>query len=247
MAIPLFRRTAPDPDHITVRHGDASFDVRVTRHARARRYSLRLSSKTNEIILTLPPRGSLRAAADFATSQGGWIATRIRRVSARTPFADGSMIPLRGVAHRVIHRPAPRGIVTDAVDAQGEPIIAVYGETAHVARRLRDFLIRQAKRDLDLAVERHARALGVSARRVSVKDTVSRWGSCSASGNLSFSWRLIMAPPFVLHYLAAHEVAHLKEMNHSHRYWRIVAGLDPRWREAERWLSHEGAKLHLFG
>ncbi|MBN9063189.1 MAG: metal-dependent hydrolase [Rhizobiales bacterium 65-9] len=247
MAIPLFRRAAPDPDRITITHGGDSFPVRVTRHARARRYSLRLSSKTNEVILTLPPRGSLHAATDFAVSQGAWIAARIRRIATRTPFAHGAIIPLRGIDHRVIHRPAPRGVVTEATDAAGAPTIAVYGDAPHVARRLRDFLTRQAKRDLLLAVEIHARTLGVTPSRISVKDTVSRWGSCSASGNLSFSWRLIMAPSFVLHYLAAHEVAHLKEMNHSTRFWRIVASLDPRWREAERWLSHEGSKLHLYG
>lgn len=247
MAIPLFRRSAPDPDHITVRHGDDSFAVRVTRHVRARRYSLRLSSKTDEVILTLPPRGSLRAATSFAESQGGWIATRIKRVSQRIPFADGAYIPLRGIEHRIIHRPAPRGVVTPAIDQHGEPILAVYGQAAHVARRVRDFMVAQAKREFDTAVQRHASALGVAARGISVKDTVSRWGSCSAAGRLSFSWRLIMAPPFVLEYLAAHEVAHLREMNHSARYWRIVAGLDPRWREAERWLTNSGARLHLYG
>lgn len=247
MAIPLFRRAAPDPDHITIRHGDDSYNVRVTRHARARRYSLRLSSRTSEVILTLPARGSLRAAATFAESQGGWIASRVQRVALKTPFAHGALIPLRGVAHRIVHRPDARGVTTVGVDAFGQPILIAHGDEAHLARRIRDYLVKQARGDLDLAVEKHARALGAAPTRISVKDTVSRWGSCSASGRLSFSWRLIMAPPFVLDYLAAHEVAHLREMNHSKRYWRIVAGLDPRWREAERWLSHEGSRLHLYG
>ncbi|WP_342360085.1 SprT family zinc-dependent metalloprotease [Terrarubrum flagellatum] len=247
MVIPVLRRATPDPDRIKIWHGGDAFEVRVTRHARARRYSLRLSNKTDEVILTLPPRGSLRAATSFAESQGDWIATRVRRAATRIPFADGSFIPLRGVDYRIIHRPAPRGVVTPATDASGEPTLAVYGETAHVARRVRDYLIKQARIDLERAVEKHARALELTPKRISVKDTVSRWGSCSSTGRLSFSWRLIMAPPFVLEYLAAHEVAHLKEMNHSTRYWRIVDKLDPRWREAERWLSHGGSQLHRYG
>jgi predicted metal-dependent hydrolase len=245
--IRLFERARPDPDRITVEHAGDAFPVRITRHARARRYSLRVASRTAEIILTLPARGSLKAAIAFAESQGGWIAARIQRAPERTPFAAGAHIPLRGVTHRILHRQGPRGVATAAIAPDGEPILAVHGDAAHLPRRVRDFLIREARRDLDAAVQRHAAALGLSPRKITVKDTVSRWGSCSSAGRLSFSWRLIFAPPFVLDYLAAHEVAHLREMNHSTRFWRIVAGLDPRWREAERWLSRQGGELHRYG
>ncbi len=245
--IPLLRRAAPDPEFVTVAHGGETFSLRVTRHQRARRYSLRFSARTHEIILTLPARGSLRAAATFAQSQAGWIAARVQRAPERIPFADGAAIPVRGELTRIVHQPAPRGVATLARDESGAPVLLIRGEAAHVARRVRDFLAREARRDLDLAVQKHARALGIAARKIAVKDTVSRWGSCSSAGRLSFSWRLIMAPPFVLDYLAAHETAHLQQMNHSQRFWRIVASLDPRWREAERWLSHEGAALHRYG
>jgi predicted metal-dependent hydrolase len=114
-------------------------------------------------------------------------------------------------------------------------------------RRVRDFLEREAKRDLQAAVARHTAALGIPARRITVRDTRSRWGSCSAKGYLNFSWRLILAPPFVLDYLAAHEVAHLKEMNHSPRFWREVHALCPRTEEAERWLKRHGTDLHRYG
>ena len=142
---------------------------------------------------------------------------------------------------------AIRGVTSATLDPYGEPVIAVTGEPAHVARRVREFLEREARRDLAEAVIRHTAALGVPARRLTVRDTTSRWGSCSAKGCLSFSWRLILAPPFVLDYLAAHEVAHLKEMNHSHRFWRIVHGLCERTEEAERWLKRHGSELHKFG
>jgi len=105
----------------------------------------------------------------------------------------------------------------------------------------------EAKRDLAAAVKRHTDALGIPARSITVRDTRSRWGSCSAQGSLNFSWRLVLAPPFVLDYLAAHEVAHLKEMNHSPQFWRVAHALCPRLEEAERWLKRNGADLHRYG
>lgn len=246
MLIPLLRRE-PDPEHIEVVHEGARYQVAVKRHPQARRFTLRVSATGGDVVLTLPPRGRLGPARAFAESHGGWIATRVAKLPERISFAPGSVVPLRGIAHRIVHRAAPRGLVTPAVDGLGQPILAVYGDAAHAQRRVRDYLQREARRDLDGIVENLTRQLGVPARRITIKDTKSRWGSCSSAGRLNFSWRLIMAPPFVLHYLAAHEVAHLREMNHSVRFWRIVAQLDPRWREAERWLSQHGTALHRYG
>ncbi|MGL4325447.1 MAG: M48 family metallopeptidase [Beijerinckiaceae bacterium] len=248
MLIPLLRRAVePDPDHIEVLHDGARYRVAVKRHPMARRFTLRVSATGGDVVLTLPPRGRLGPARAFAESHGGWIATRINRLPGRIAFESGASVPVRGVLHRIVHRDAPRGLVTPGYDGHGEPILAVYGQRAHLERRVRDYLQREARRDLDGAVEKLTVQLGVPARRITIKDTKSRWGSCSSAGRLNFSWRLVMAPAFVLHYLAAHEVAHLREMNHSVRFWRIVAQLDPRWREAERWLAKHGTDLHRYG
>ena len=126
-------------------------------------------------------------------------------------------------------------------------MLAVTCDTPHVARRVREFLEREARKDLARAVRKYTTALGVTAKRIAVRDTKTRWGSCSAKGCLSFSWRLILAPHYVLDYLAAHEVAHLKEMNHSHRFWRELHRLCPRTEEAERWLKRHGTELHRYG
>ena len=134
-----------------------------------------------------------------------------------------------------------------ARDSAGAPIIAVAGEATHVARRVRDFLEAEAKKDFALAVKKHTAQLGQPAKRITVRDTKSRWGSCSANGALNFSWRLIMAPPFVLDYLAAHEVAHLRELNHSNRFWKLTYQLCPRTDEAETWLKTYGSALHRIG
>ena len=126
-------------------------------------------------------------------------------------------------------------------------MIVVGGAAEHCARRLTDFLKREARADFEAAVARHAARLGVSIARVQVKDTTSRWGSCSSSGALAFSWRLILAPPSVLDYLAAHEVAHRREMNHGAAFWRHTRMLAPHTDEAEAWLKANGAGLHRYG
>ncbi|MDJ1158816.1 SprT family zinc-dependent metalloprotease [Chelatococcus sp. SYSU_G07232] len=247
MRVSLFRRAAPDPDHISVVHGGELFRVAVRRRAAARRFTLRVSNATGEIVLTLPVGGDLKAATRFVEAHGAWIAARLQRLPERILLRPGDTVPLRGVPHRILHRVGERGPVAAGTDGEGRAVIAVSGEAPHVPRRVRDFLRREAERDLAEAVARHTAALGRRGRAITVRDTTSRWGSCTASGRLNFSWRLILAPPFVLDYLAAHEVAHLAEMNHSHRFWRVVHGLCPRTQEAERWLKRHGAELHRYG
>jgi predicted metal-dependent hydrolase len=247
MRISLFKRAVPDPEHIAVRHGAEIFRVSVRRRAGARRFTLRVSNATGEAVLTLPERGDFAAAQRFAEAHGGWLAARLKRLPDRVAFTPGSVVPLRGVAHRVVHWSSLRGLPEATTDADGQPIIAVTGETPHVPRRILDFLKREAARDLGEAVNRYTQALGVPAKSIAIRDTRSRWGSCSAQGRLNFSWRLILAPPYVLDYLAAHEVAHLKEMNHSERFWRLTGRLCPRTDEAEAWLKRHGSSLHRYG
>ncbi len=116
-----------------------------------------------------------------------------------------------------------------------------------MSRRVRDFLKKEAKRDLEAASKRAAQALGANLKRVSIRDQSSRWGSCSTTGVLSYSWRLILAPPYVLDYLAAHEAAHLIEMNHSRAFWRQVERICPDFKRAKAWLDAHGADLHRYG
>ncbi len=233
----------PTEERIEVRHQDVIYPVTVRRSPQARRYTLRVKSATREAILTMPLRGSMATARDFAERHGGWLAARFRKLPETVDFRDGVTIPLRGAPHVIQHRPGARG----GVWIDGAGVIAVAGDPSFLSRRVRDFLKREARKDIGAAARRHAAALGVTIRKVSIKDTTSRWGSCAADGSLSFSWRLILAPPFVLDYLAAHEVAHRREMNHSARYWRVVAALYPDYDRAEAWLKRHGAELHRWG
>ena len=242
----LYRRPS-EPQTIQIVFDQAIYPVRIRRHRQARRYTLRIHAATREIILTMPPRGSVREAEKFAQKHGGWIAARLRRLPEAAPFADGTVLPLRGVLHRIVHRPGVRGTVWAETGVDGERLLCVAGETPHIDRRVSDFLRREALRDLDVASRRAAAQLGVAIKRISVRDQSSRWGSCSTTGVLSYSWRLILAPPFVLDYLAVHETAHLIEMNHSPRFWRLVNGVCSDASRAKSWLDIHGTDLHRFG
>ena len=157
------------------------------------------------------------------------------------------MVPLRGVPHRIVHRSGERGTVWTETRESGDKILCVAGDVEFVDRRVHDFLKREARREVQKSAQEYAEALGVRVKRISIRDQSSRWGSCTSAGSLSFSWRLILAPPFVLDYLAAHEVAHLVEMNHSPRFWRVVARVCPSVERAKRWLDTYGNDLHRYG
>ena len=241
----LFRRP-PDPQLIEIAFDGAIYPVELRRHARATRYTLRVQATNRAIMLTMPMRGSVREAKAFAERNGGWIAARLERLPQAIPFADGLALPLRGVPHRIVHRAGARGTVWTET-GNDMPLLIVAGERAHLARRVRDFLKREAKRDLDAASRRYAAQLDVTIKRISIRDQSSRWGSCTAAGVLSYSWRLVLSPPHVLDYLAAHEVAHLIEMNHSRRFWRVVERICPDWERAKAWLNTQGTALHRYG
>ena len=232
---------------ITVEAEGETYNVTVRRHRRARRYTLRIHATRREAILSMPMRGNLADARDFAQHHGAWLAERLRKLPDAIAFIDGASVPVRGELHRIAHRPRARGTVWLECGDDGANTLCVAGDAAHTARRAKDYLRREARRDLTAAVRRHADALGVKLKRISVRDQSSRWGSCNSDGVLSFSWRLILAPPHVLDYLAAHEVAHLVEMNHSHRFWRVVARICPELDRAKAWLNAHGNDLHRYG
>lgn len=242
----LYRRPT-EPSTLAVKHGSQIFAVRLRRHRRARRYTLRIHPSDREAILTMPPRGTLADAKEFAQRHGAWIAARLGRLPKAAPFQPGTVVPLRGVAHKIVHRAGVRGTVWVETRDSGEKIICVAGEAEHIERRVHDFLKREARNDLHKASQHYAATLNVKVRRLSIRDQSSRWGSCTSAGSLSFSWRLILAPPHVLDYLAAHEVAHLVEMNHSVRFWKVVGKVCSATERAKTWLDTHGNDLHRYG
>jgi len=152
----LFRRP-PDPQLIEIAFDGATYPVELRRHAKARRYTLRIRTADRAVVLTMPMRGSVKEARAFAERSGGWIAARLKRLPQPIPFADGLALPLRGVPHRIVHRGVRGTVWTESGDDM--PLLCVAGEPAHLARRVRDFLRREAKRDLEAASRRYAAQL----------------------------------------------------------------------------------------
>jgi predicted metal-dependent hydrolase len=208
---------------------------------------LKIDRDGTGILITLPRRTGREAALAFATDQADWIERRLRHTPAPVSFAAGNTVPLRGEMHVIGHRPhQSQSIEREPGSAQRPPALWVKGEAPHLARRLRDWLKSEARRDLIALCRRHAAAMGVEFRRLTVRDQTSRWGSCSASGALSFSWRLILAPRDILEYVVVHEVAHLVEMNHGPRFWSLVDRNFPDRRHARIWLRRHGPILHSY-
>lgn len=236
-------RAAPEP--LVVDCAGRRVTVELVPRPTARRLILKLDRRSGAPVLTLPRGVSRLKAATFLNEHLGWLEARLKAAPEKVAFADGAVFPLFGAPCRITHRAPFRG-ETRLVEENGQRLLVVHGNPEQVNARVQRFLKAEALARLSAASARHASALGVSIGRVTLRDTRSRWGSCSARGDLSFSWRLVMAPPHVLDYLAAHEVCHRKEMNHSARYWRHVGSLFPRFREAEHWLKREGASLHHY-
>jgi predicted metal-dependent hydrolase len=221
-----------------------SVPVRVRTNPRARRMALRIDAQGAAIDLVLPPRTPLPRALSFLESNRQWLAKRLSALPPRIDFADGALVPIKGVPHRIRHMPGRSG--RGAAWIEGREI-RIAGEPAHLPRRVRDFLRELAKHELGGRARRLAALIGRKVGRITVRDTTTRWGSCSATGNLAFCWRLIMAPEAVLDYVAAHEVAHLVEMNHGPRFWKLVDGLCPDADAQRTWLNRNRALLLRIG
>jgi predicted metal-dependent hydrolase len=203
--------------------------------------SLRIDPREGSVIVTLPPRAAVSAGRALLMAHAGWVAERLALLPVAVVLQDGAEVPLDGRAIRVRHVPGARG-----TRLLGDELL-VSGAVEFLPRRVIDFLRAEARRRLAAAALQKAAQHGLAARRVVVKDTRSRWGSCTPDGTLMFSWRLVMAPPEVQDYVVAHEVAHLRHMDHSARFWTLVEALTPHRARAMRWLEKGGAGLMRIG
>lgn len=220
-----------------IRIGTPAIEVRLRRHAGARRMVLRVSHIGSAPTLTLPPGVSLSRARAFLADQEDWIRGHLAARSPPTMVGDGVTLPFRGgeILLRSVERGRLRLVGAELlVPATG----AAFGPS--VAAWLRE----EARREVVTASARHAAALNVPVGRITLRDPRSRWGSCSHRGDLMYSWRLVLAAPEVLDYVAAHEVAHIAELNHSPAFWEVVRGLVPQYEGPRDWLRTNGSALH---
>lgn len=232
----------------TITVGDRKAPLEVRRHPKARRMTLRVNRARGAVVVTLPPRCDLSQADRFISRHLDWLKERLESLPGHIPFSEGAVVPLRGELHvLVFSNTAESGLVR--LEAAGEtlPRIVVSNVRGLAPRRLERWLMAEARNDIAARVDFHARRLGVKPASLVIRDPISRWGSCSSNGALSFSWRLILAPAEVLDYVAAHEVGHMREMNHGPRFWSIVEDLVPDYRSSKGWLSERGLDLHRYG
>lgn len=222
-----------------IRIGDPAIEVRLRRSARARRMVLRVAQAERAPTLILPLHVPVAQARAFLGDQEGWLRRHLAARPLRAPVGEGTVLPF---ADRTL---TVQGAAGRAVVLR-EGVLGVPGPSDRHGARVGAWLREEARRTCVAAVDRHAGTLGLRPGRISLRDPRSRWGSCTASGDLMFSWRLIMAPSAVLDYVVAHEVAHLAELNHSRRFWAVVGRLCPDYQTARDWLRRHGASLHTL-
>ena len=223
-----------------VLHGNPPVALHLRRSARARRISLRVSGVDGKVTLTLPRGVAEREALAFAKSKADWLRAQLGRQPDIVQVGPGCTIPLGG--HMITVEAGGSGRGVRLLD----DVLHVPGDTSTAGRRIQAWLKTAARDRLAAASDRYAAALGRPYARITLRDTRSRWGSCTHDGGLMYSWRLVMAPDEVLDYVAAHEVAHLAEMNHSPAFWATVARLMPGYDAPRRWLRSNGAELHRY-
>lgn len=223
--------------------GLAPVSVTLRRSGRARRLSLRVSQLDGRATLSMPTHAPRRAAERFVAEKAQWLRRMIAQSAPARDLVPGAEFPVEGRPHRLLPGAGARVRLGDGViemPASGEEF------TDNAGPALAGKLKALARDRLVAASDHHAGALGRDYGRITLRDTRSRWGSCSSEGNLMYSWRLILAPAQVLDYVAAHEVAHLEQMNHSPAFWAVVESLCPGYREPRAWLRRHGTSLHAW-
>lgn len=219
--------------------GNPEISVTLRRSTRARRLSLRISQLDGRVTLTLPKTVSEKEGLRFLRDKEDWLRGHLSNRQTAVAIGPGARLPVEGVLHEI--RPGGgRSVV------QREGLLLVPGAPDRMAARLKGWLRTRARDRLSEASDRYAAALGRPYTRLTLRDTRSRWGSCTHDGGLMYSWRLILGHPQVLDYVAAHEVAHLRHMNHSPAFWAEVEKLYGDWKEPRRWLRDHGAELHRY-
>ena len=217
------------------------FQIQIKRNIRAKRMNLRYDPTTDCAVITLPRFNNENDAIVFVNKNLEWL--QKQRVSSPDIIylAPEQIIPLYGEDHLIKHRPDKTGRV---IISSNEIIVG--GHVAGFSVRLENYLKKQTRQKIEPLADSMSQRINKSFKRIQIRDTISRWGSCSSSGNLSFSWRLVMTPPSILEYVVAHEIAHLKEMNHSPAFWDVVDRLVPNAKQSRRWLRSEGKKLLMI-
>ena len=220
---------------------EIGMDIKVVRSSSLRKLTLRIDSKERIPVLSVPKFCSQRRAVKFVNENIDWILQSLAKLPEIKKFADGEIISLFGHNVTISHRQNEKG----GVWIEGD-LLCVSGEAEFLHRRVRDYIRRRAGDEFYTRSKKLAEKIGCKLNGVVIKDTKSRWGSCSSLNNINYSWRIALAPDFVIDYLMAHEVSHLKHQDHSEDFWKCVASLCPEWSRGNSWLRRNGKSLYAY-
>ncbi|MDD6881420.1 MAG: SprT family zinc-dependent metalloprotease [Firmicutes bacterium] len=217
------------------------FPLKVIRSSRAKRLTLRIDNKERLPVLSLPPRCTQKQAVAFVNLHHDWIIDSLSKLPQTKKFCSGQSISLFGKPVTICHAPEKR-----CGARQEEGILYVSGSSEFTHRRVKDFIKKEAQAQFYKLSRQLAKKIGCQVNDVVIKDTKSRWGSCSSLNNINYNWRLALAPQSVINYIVAHEVSHLAHQNHSAAFWQCVANLCPDYEIGQNWLREHGKELYVF-
>ncbi len=218
------------------------YKIKIQKNSRAKRIILRVSNINSNICLTIPKHETEKNAVEFLVRNKDWALHELKRVPKKTLFLDKSEIPYMGVNHKIVYA----GEYTNLIYIYNKKII-VFGKKDELSKNLRNWLYNRAKIEILDIAKLKVNFLNKTFNKVKIKELRSSWGTCGENGNLSFSWRLILAPRHVMEYIVVHELCHLVELNHSKNFWRLVTDLFPQKKISQDWLKSNGTYLHFFG
>lgn len=228
-------------DKCFIDFGDIRLPIQIKKHRTSRKLTVRYHPLRKCLALTLPQYVSIKQGLHFVSEKQEWILQQISHYNNYTSFSDGQVLPIFGKDIRLEHR-GGRGIISEEDD-----VWLIHGDIEFIHRRVHKFICSKLEIEVSKLAEGFARQIGVKIKNITLRDTTSHWGSCSANGHLSFSWRLSFAPYEVLEYVVAHEVAHIREHNHSPDFWNLVAQIYPDFRKSKDWLKLNGKDLYKYG
>ena len=216
------------------------FPLEVKKSLRATKLSLKIDTKKHIPVLTIPPFCSEKKALKFVKEHEIWVQNALLRTPEIRKFTDGEKISLFGKEITIKHQPGQRGTIVE------NDFLLVGGDVEFLHRRVKDYIKKQAKNEFWIRSKKMAELLHKPLKSISIKDTKSRWGSCSSLGNINYNWRIALAPEFVIDYLMAHEVSHLKHQDHSSEFWACVKSLCPDMEHGNAWLKKFGKNLNIY-
>lgn len=219
--------------------GDTRLPLTFRRSPQARRLSLKVNPD-RRISVVGPRRASVRQVESFVLKHADWVSRQLSKLHLPAALLPGESIPVLGAVMRLERRETHRRDVAE------KDILVVAGTERQFQTRLRHLLHRMVREEIRMLADEACERAGLSYQTIALRDTISRWGSCSRKGSLSFSWRLVFAPREVLAYVVYHEVAHLKHMNHGPDFWKLVETLMPDYIHWRAWLMRQGHELHRY-